>query len=153
MRRAVGDDLIIGCRMGCNEPDLDTSIEKARILEATGIDLLHVSSGLAFVDEGLKVPNGFNYSWIVYGGTETEKHVHAPAIVVNGIRTPEQATCPIEQGLTDLVAVGTGQLQDPEWARKAREHPSMHQSAFSTFSTTVISRCLFGAYYRYDSYG
>jgi len=126
MRREVGNNFIIGCRMGCNEPDIETSIEIAKILEECGIDLLHVSSGFGFMDQGLKVPTDFNYSWIVYGGTQIKKHVHVPVIVVNGIRTPEQAAYLVEQGLTDLVAVGTGQLHDPEWVKKARGHLSMH---------------------------
>ncbi len=120
IRQAAGNDFIIGCRMGCNEPDLNTSIKIAKILEKSGIDLLHVSIGLRPPpDKGPAVPEGFNYNWIVYGGTEIKKHVNVPVIVVNGIRTPEQAAYLIEHGLADFTAIGIGQLIDPEWANKA----------------------------------
>ena len=123
IRQTAGNDFIIGCRMGCNEPDLKTSIKIAKTLEKSGIDLLHISIGLRPpADKGPAVPEGFNYNWIVYGGTEIKKHVNVPVIVVNGIRTPEQAAYLIEQGLADFTAMGIGLLIDPEWANKAQNH-------------------------------
>jgi len=123
IRQAAGNDFIVGCRMGCNEPDLNTSIRIAKILEKSGIDLLHVSTGIMPQrDKGPAVPEGFNYNWIVYGGTEIKKHVNVPVIVVNGIRTPEQASYLIEHGLADFTAIGKGLLSDPEWANKAQTH-------------------------------
>jgi NADPH2 dehydrogenase len=123
IRQEVGNDFIIGCRMGCNEPDLETSIEIAKILEKSGIDLLHVSTGFGPPQEkGPAVPKGFKYNWIVYGGTEIKKNVSIPVIAVNGIRTPEQAAYLVEQGLADFTAIGTGLLIDPEWPNKAQNH-------------------------------
>ena len=52
-------------------------------------------------------------------GTQIKKHVSVPVIVVNGIRTPEQAACLVENKLADFVAVGRGMLVDPFWAEKA----------------------------------
>ena len=80
IRREAGNDFVIGCRMGCNEPDLETSIEIAKKLEQSGIDVLHVSCGFA-MDKGPSVPEGFKYSWICYGGTEIKRHVGIPVIV------------------------------------------------------------------------
>jgi len=123
IRQAAGNDFIIDCRMGCNEPDLKTSIEIAKSLEKSGIDLLHVSTGFGpSQDKAPSVPEGFKYNWIVYGGTEIKKHVNVPVIVVNGIRTPEQAAYLVEQGLADFTAIGHGLLSDPEWANKAQNH-------------------------------
>jgi 2,4-dienoyl-CoA reductase-like NADH-dependent reductase (Old Yellow Enzyme family) len=123
IRQAVGNDFIIGCRIGCGEPDLETSIEIAKILGKSGVDLLHVSTGFGSPqDKGPAVPEGFEYNWIVYGGTEIKKHISVPVIVVNGIRTPEQAAYLVEQGLADFTAIGTGLLIDPEWANKALNH-------------------------------
>ena len=123
IRQAAGSDFIIGCRMGCNEPDLKTSIKIAKILEQSGIDLLHVSVGLRFPHgKGPAVPEGFNYNWIVYGGTEIKKYVNVPVIVVNGIKTPEQASYLVEKGLADFTAIGKGLLADPEWVNKAQTH-------------------------------
>ena len=108
--------------MGCNEPDLETSIEVARLLEQSGVDLLHVSTGFGFPQGNVPgVPERFQYNWIVYGGTQIKKQVRVPVIVVNGIRTPEQAAYLVEQGLADLTAIGTGLLADPDWAKKAQQ--------------------------------
>jgi NADPH2 dehydrogenase len=120
IRRVTGNDFLIDCRLGCNEPDLETSIQIAKILEDSGFDLLHTSAGFTFPTEKEPgFPNGFKYSWIVYGGTKIKENVRIPVIVVNGIRTPEQAAYLVEHELTDFVAIGTGQLADPEWANKA----------------------------------
>jgi NADPH2 dehydrogenase len=127
IRKAAGEDFIIGCRMGCNEPDLESSIEIARRLEKAGLDLLHVSTGMTTflgmdTGEAPQVPEDFKYNWIVYGGTEIKKNVNIPVIVVNGIRTPEQASYLVENGLADFTALGKGLLIDPEWANKARQN-------------------------------
>jgi len=72
-------------------------------------------------DLDFKIPRGFKYNWIVYGGTEIKKKVKVPVIVVNGIRTPAQANFLIEKGKADFVAIGKGLLVDPAWANQA-EH-------------------------------
>jgi NADPH2 dehydrogenase len=43
-------------------------------------------------------------------------------IAVNFIKTPEQASCLIENGLVDFTAIGRGLLVDPEWANKAAQN-------------------------------
>ena len=115
------DNFIIGYRMGGNEPTLDEGRKIARILEDAGIDLLHVSSGI----EGNTIPKpplDFDYSWIVYCGTEIKKHTRIPVIVVHRIKTQEQGKDLIENGMADMVAVGRGHLCDTDWANKARDN-------------------------------
>ena len=125
IREATGNDFIIGCRMGSNEPDLRTSIELAKNFEKAGADLLHVSFGfgpIAMAQSDLPmVPEDFKHNWIVYGGTEIKRNVNIPVIVVNGIKTPEQASDLIENDLADFVAVGRGLLVDAEWVNKAQQ--------------------------------
>ena len=115
------DNFIIGYRMGGNEPTLDEGRKIAKILENAGIDLLHVSSGIEG-DTIPKPPPDFDYSWIVYCGTEIKKQVQIPVIVVYRINTPEQGKYLIENGLADFVAVGRGHLCDTDWANKARDN-------------------------------
>jgi 2,4-dienoyl-CoA reductase-like NADH-dependent reductase (Old Yellow Enzyme family) len=67
------------------------------------------------------VPKDFPFNWIVYGGSEIKKKVNIPVIVVNGIRTPEQAGFLVEKGLADFVAIGKGLLANPRWAIQAQE--------------------------------
>lgn len=125
IRTVNGEDFIIGCRMGSNEPDLQTGIEIAQRLEKSGIDILHISTGMTTIIktdsvESQSVPPDFKYNWIVYGGTQIKRNVNVPVIVVNGIRTPEQANYLIEHDSADFVALGKGLLVDPEWANKAQ---------------------------------
>ena len=115
------DNFIIGYRMGGNEPTLDEGRKIAKILENSGVDLLHVSSGIE--DDTIpKPPPDFDYSWIVYCGIEIKKQVQIPVVVVNRIKTPEQAKYLIENDLADFIAVGRGQLCDNDWANKAKNN-------------------------------
>lgn len=120
IKNKTGSDFITGYRMGGNEPTLENGILIAEELEKSGIDLLHVSSGISS-GETPAIPENLPYNWIVYNGTEIKKHVHIPVIVVNGIITPSQASYIIENQLADFTAIGRGFLTDPEWADKARE--------------------------------
>jgi len=118
IKAEVGKNFIIGYRMGGNEPTLDEEIAIAKVLEDKGVDLLHVSAGIQG-ETVPKVPKEFCHNWIVYCGMEIKKIVKIPVIVVNGIKTPQQASEIIENNLADFVAIGRGQLVDPNWANKA----------------------------------
>jgi NADPH2 dehydrogenase len=126
IRQAVGPDFIISCRMGCDEPDIESSIQIAQELEKAGIDMLHISTGMTnFIESKtveLPVPKYFHYNWIVYGGTLIKEKLKVPVIVANGIRTPVEATYLVEQNLADFVAIGRGLLVDPDWANKGQQY-------------------------------
>ncbi|MBC2578833.1 NADH:flavin oxidoreductase [Clostridium sp. DJ247] len=127
IKKTLGNDFIISCRIGCNDPDLQTSIKTAKELEKAGVDLLHISSGMFLppeIDssELPQVPDNFSYNWIVYSGTEIRKNVNIPVIVVNNIKTPEQASFLIENDLADFVAIGKNLLVDAEWVNKAKQN-------------------------------
>lgn len=120
VKTSLPGDFIVGYRMGCNEPDLETSMNMARLLQSAGVDLLHVSTGMNGSAPPAS-PEGFPFNWIVYGGVRIHERATVPVIVVNGIRTPEQAGRLVDEGMADLVAVGRAQLADPNWARSAME--------------------------------
>lgn len=121
VRRQLGNDFIIGYRMGGNEPTVEDAIDIATELERCGVDLIHVSSsGLSELYPD--VPSEFNYNWIVYAGTQIKKQVRIPVIVVNGIKTPLRAAYLIENGLADFVAIGRDLMTDPEWVNKVRDN-------------------------------
>ena len=118
IRSGISDkNFVIGYRMGCNEPDLADGLEIAKLLEAYGVDLLHVSSGFGGTPEP-EPPADFPESWITWGGTEIAKHVDIPVVVVNRIRTHAQANWLLD-GRADLVALARGLLVDPDWPKKA----------------------------------
>lgn len=127
IKTEVGDGFIIGCRMGSNEPDFESGIAIAQELEKAGVDLLHVSAGMVSPPPGEapQIPKDFNYNWIVYGGTRVKKSVNVPVIVVNNLKTPEQADFLIKNDLADFTAIGRGLLVDPEWANKAAQNQNI----------------------------
>lgn len=126
IKEKVDKNFIIGYRMGGNEPSLQNGLEIAKLLESYGVDLLHISAGIS--DETIPIVEpGFNYNWIVYCGTEINKVVTIPVIVVNGIRTTEQAQYILSNKLADFVAIGKAMLIDSNWAKKSKEKQSIIQ--------------------------
>jgi NADPH2 dehydrogenase len=112
--------------MGCDEPDIESSIRIAQILEKAGVDMLHISTGMTHYIGGeianVNVPKYFHYNSIVYRGTQIKEKVKVPTIVVNGIRTPLDAAYLVEHNHADFVAIGRGLLVDPEWANKGQKY-------------------------------
>lgn len=120
IQEELGREFIVGYRMGANDPTLEDSIKIAKLLEESGVDILHISTGISSENwTSPDVPKSFPLNWIVFSGTQIKKHVSVPVIVVNGIRTPVQASWLVENKLADFVAVGRGMLADPFWAEKA----------------------------------
>ena len=126
IRQAAGPDFMISCRMGCDEPDIESSIQIAQVLEKAGVDMLHISTGMTNYIAGeivdITVPKYFHYNSIVYRGTQIKEKVKVPVIVVNGIRTPLDAAYLVEHNYADFVAIGRGLLVDPEWANKGQKY-------------------------------
>lgn len=117
----VRDDFIIGIRMGCNENDLETSIDMAKRFEDMGMDFLHISTGFDNTPIDIGLPPDFPCNWIVYGATKIKEKVNIPVIAVNGIKKPEQARYLIDHNLVDFVAIGRGQLADPNFVNHIKE--------------------------------
>ncbi|HHX61084.1 MAG TPA: NADH:flavin oxidoreductase [Epulopiscium sp.] len=117
----VSDDFIVGIRMGCNENDLETSIEMAKKFQGMGMDYLHISTGFdnTFID--VELPKDFPCNWIVYGATKIKEHVSIPVIAVNAIKKPEQARYLIDHNLVDFVAMGRAQLADSNFVNHIKE--------------------------------
>jgi NADPH2 dehydrogenase len=126
IRQAAGADFIISCLVGCDEPDMESSLQIARILENAGADMLQISTGISNLLAGeainVTVPKYFHYNSIVYRGTQIKAKVKVPVIVVDGIKTPLDAAFLVEQKYADFVAVGRGLLADPEWANKGQKY-------------------------------
>jgi NADPH2 dehydrogenase len=126
IRLAAGPDFIISCRIGCDEPDIESSIRIAQELEKAGVDLLHISTGMTGYIAGeiadIAVPPYFHYNSIVYRGTQIKEKVGVPVILVDGIRTPLDADYLIKNNYADFVAIGRGLLVDPEWANKGQKY-------------------------------
>lgn len=121
IKEKVNPNFIIGIRMGCNENDLQTSIQMAKIFEELGIDYLHVSTGFDNTPIDVELPEDFPCNWIVYGGTKIKENVKIPVITVNSIKTKEQVSYLLDNDLVDFVAVGRAQLADHNFVNHIRE--------------------------------
>jgi NADPH2 dehydrogenase len=126
IRRAAGQDFIISCRLGCDEPDIESSIRIARLLETAGVDMLHISTGMTSYIAGeiadVPVPAYFHYNSIVFRGTRIKEKVKVPVVLSNGIKAPLDADYLVKQNYADFVAIGRGLLVDPEWANKGQKY-------------------------------
>ena len=121
IRAQEGSRLVAYCRLGAADgtpPGLTLAegIQVARWLEADGVPLLHVSTGIGDV-RGI-APEGGPWSDRLLVGAAVKKAVGIPVIGVGGIGQPGQAEAALSEGLVDLVAVGRAVLADPAWVRK-----------------------------------
>ncbi|HBF38118.1 MAG TPA: NADH-dependent flavin oxidoreductase, partial [Firmicutes bacterium] len=116
VRQAAGEDFIVSVRMGGNIPDTAGAIEVAKALEAAGVDLLHISSGMKRPVN--QVPRDFKGSVIAYNGSVIKKNVNVPVIAVAEIFTADTAKFLVENDYVDFVAIARGMLADENWAHK-----------------------------------
>lgn len=115
MRLGVVDGVSVGLT-------LEEGLLTAKSLEDNGADLLHISSGIGGVPEGVK-PKESNHSALLHLAQAVKAQVSIPVIGVGGVRTPTQLDEALRDNMADLVAVGRGHLADPEWAMKACHEP------------------------------
>jgi 2,4-dienoyl-CoA reductase-like NADH-dependent reductase (Old Yellow Enzyme family)/thioredoxin reductase len=125
-RGKVGPDFPLSFRFSADEfvpggLKLDDSRKIAQMLEAAGIDVLHVSAGIYESMPTILEPMRFDEGWRVYLAEGIRKVVKIPVITVGQIRTPGVAERILEEGKADFVAVGRTLIADPHWAKKARE--------------------------------
>lgn len=128
VRRAVAGRALVSMRLGVVDSVpggliLAEGVQVARWLETAGIDLLHISSGIGGVPEGVR-PEGSSYSPILHLAQNVKEHVSIPVIGVGGIRTPDQAEQALADNMADLIAVGKAHLADPQWSLKAASEPA-----------------------------
>lgn len=104
IKKSAEEDFLVSYRMGWGE-DADDDIHIAQALEAAGIDILHVSTGIPDNrDSGLPIGSEFNE--VVHSGCRVKGCVDIPVIAVNGIRTLARGDRLIESGACDFVAYG-----------------------------------------------
>ncbi|MDK2896593.1 MAG: hypothetical protein PWP04_713 [Candidatus Atribacteria bacterium] len=124
-RKLTGEDFALGVRLSVDEflpgsLKLEETREMARVLEAKGINYLHVTTGNYDSISTIIEPINFEEGWRVYLAEEIKKVVSIPVITVGVIRHPEMADNIVAQGKADFVAIGRGLIADPEWPKKAK---------------------------------
>lgn len=121
LRYKLGEDFIIGIRMGFNENSLEESIKRAKYFEELGFDYLSVSTGFDNTPIEEEVEEGFPGNWIVYGGKRIKDNVNIPVIGVNKIKEKDQIRRLINENHLDFLAIGRAQLADYNFTKHLKE--------------------------------
>lgn len=113
-------DFVLGIRLGVDS--LREGIQIARKLSPL-VDYLSISSGAAD-SASIPVPPGYPFSSTVYRAEQIKPLVKIPVVTVGEIKTGNTARRILNEGIADLVAVGTAILMDPRWPEKALQMPT-----------------------------
>ncbi len=122
VKKAIGNQAIISCRLGAAEKDgltMEEGIDTAEKLKALGMNTIHISSAHTIPDLDLIPKNDFS-TLINMGGIIKEK-TGMTVIGVGGVKEPGTAEAIAEAGIVDMIAVGKAILCDPQWAQKTIE--------------------------------
>ena len=117
VRQTVGDDFPIALRLGGCDYEAGGStaedcVEACRLLEHSGIDLLHLTGGMnGFIRPGHGEPGYFQDLSV-----PVKQAVHIPVLLTGGVTTPAQAEALLEEGCADLIGVGRAIFKNPHWA-------------------------------------
>lgn len=124
IRQEVGNDYPVTCRI-CGDEflrggiDLPEAVQLSRLLEANGIDAIEVSAGTHETPQVMSAPPYFPMGFLSHLAEGIKKEVNIPVGSVGRIHDPRLAEALLEQGKSDLIAVGRALIADPEWPNKA----------------------------------
>ncbi|MFH1756907.1 MAG: FAD-dependent oxidoreductase [Pseudomonadota bacterium] len=124
IRQEVGNDYPVTCRI-CGDEflrggiDLPAAVQLSRLLEANGIDAIEVSAGTHETPQVMSAPPYFPMGFLAHLAGGIKKEVNIPVGSVGRIHDPRLAEALLEQGKSDLIAVGRALIADPEWPNKA----------------------------------
>ena len=126
IRKAVGEEFIVGFRISADElvPGGRTKEDTktiALMLEAAGIDFLHVSAGVYGSSHAIAPPQAIKHGWLTDFAKEVKEIVHIPVITVGRINDPLIADQIIRSGKADFVTMARASLCDPHMPEKARQ--------------------------------
>lgn len=102
--------------------ELDEGIEMAKILEAAGVDALHVDVGC--YEAWYKAINTVYQPPKVQLpiATEIKKHVSVPVLSQGKMYNPADAEAALLEGNADMIGLGHMAIADPHWVNKVRKH-------------------------------
>lgn len=126
VRAVVGRDYPMSFRLSGEECvpgglSIDQTRIIAALLEAEGIDAVHVSVGNYATQGGLiTAPMDVDRGFLVPVVAAIKQVVSVPVIAVDRLDNPLLAEQVLKMGAADLIAVGRGLLTDPELPNKAR---------------------------------
>ena len=126
IRKACGNDFLIGTRIGANEPSYENGIKIARMYEENGVDYISVSNGYGDSSSLPPLPPDFPYNATVYGGALVKKETKGvPVILVNNIKTAERGEWLLQNGCGDMIAYGRPLLATPDFLSRSKSSPHL----------------------------
>lgn len=98
---------------------MEEGIELAKILEAAGVDALHVDAG-CYDNWELCMPPAYQQeqTFALTAAEVIKQVVSIPVVTAGKLGYPERGEKAIEDGKTDLLIIGRAQLADPEYVNK-----------------------------------
>ncbi len=117
IRKAVGNDFILGIRMGAFEPTLESSLAYAKALKSH-LDYLNISFGFMSLCQPQK-PNDYPFEAHIYATEEIKAAVNVPVFAANNITSPKMADDILVKTNADMVNIGRGILINPNWTNDA----------------------------------
>lgn len=126
IRHTCGSSFPVSVRLSCDEYiegglTLADGVWIAQQLEQLGVAAINVSAGIYESGYASIEPQGLPEGWKKHLATEIKKNVSVPVIAVNNIKYPSTAERYLEENVCDFVAIGRGQIADPQWGLKAKE--------------------------------
>jgi len=124
-RAKIGRDFPLTVRLSGSdyEPDgfgIEETVEVAKVLEALGIDALHLSGGdhhqMIHQVTPMALPRANN----VYAAEAVKQAVSIPVIASGSITLPDLAEQILAEDRADFIALGRPLWADPQWPNKAR---------------------------------
>jgi 2,4-dienoyl-CoA reductase-like NADH-dependent reductase (Old Yellow Enzyme family)/thioredoxin reductase len=126
IKHICGHDFPISVRISGDEfvdggYKIDEAVKIAIYLESIGVNAINVSNGT--YESGITIVEPISYpqGWKKHLAKTIKSAIKIPVIAADVIRKPEFAESLLEEGVQDFVAIGRGQLADPEWTNKAYE--------------------------------
>ena len=125
IRAKCGDDFIICFRISGDEfieggRTIEDTKAIVKMLEAAGIDMVHVSAGVYASADAVVPPSYTKHGWIADMAAEVKSVCNIPVITVGRINDPFVADSILEAGKADFVGMARASLIDPELPNKAK---------------------------------
>ena len=126
VRAKCGEDFIVGMRISADEfveggLTIEDNKAIARMMEAEGLDILHVSAG-NYLSVDLNVASSHtNHGWFTDWAKAIKEVVSIPVITVSRINDPFLAESILASDKADFVAMGRASLADPALPNKTQE--------------------------------
>lgn len=124
VRAEIGDEIPLSFRYAIEHRfeggrTLVESQDIARILEAAGVDILHVDIGCHDAFQWVQPPNYLSPNGFPDQAAAIKQVVSIPVITVGGITSPDIAEQILQEKKADFICLGRALIADPEWSNKA----------------------------------